>query len=84
MIDVETRVTPIFDGGYQRGQLIYTEKEFQDIFTLGLKMKSLRKKWERKRKDVRKVMVKCKRDLDNIIKEENKEITALIEGLDIN
>ena len=47
-------------------------------------MKSLKKKWQRKRKDVRKVMVKCERDLDNIIKEENREITALIEGIPLN
>ncbi len=81
---VETRVTPIYGGGYERGQHKYTEKEFQDIFNLGLEVKSLKKKWQSKRNDVRKVMVKCERDLDNFTKEENREITALIEGIPLN
>lgn len=83
-IDIETRVIPVFGGGYKRGQDIYTEKEFQDIFILGLEMKSLKKKWDRKRNDIRKVMVKCERDLDNFTKEENREITALIKGIPLN
>jgi hypothetical protein len=68
-------------GHFEWGEHIYTEKEFQDIFILGLEVKSLKKKWQRKRNDVRKVMVKCERDLDNFTKEENREITALIEGI---
>jgi hypothetical protein len=47
-------------------------------------VKSLKKKWQSKRNDVRKVMVKCERDLDNFTKEENREITALIEGIPLN
>lgn len=47
-------------------------------------MKSLKKKWERKRNDVRKVMVKCEKDLENFTKEEKREITALIEGIPLN
>ncbi len=63
--DVEIRIRLIFDGGYEWGEHIYTEREFQDIFILGLEVKSLKKKWQRKRNDVRKVMIKCERDLDN-------------------
>ncbi len=44
----------------------------------------MKKKWQSKRNDVRKVMVKCERDLDNFTKEENREITALIEGIPLN
>lgn len=44
----------------------------------------MKKKWQKRRNDVRKVMVKCERDLDNFTKEENREITALIEGIPLN
>lgn len=40
------RIIPLRGGGYQRGPHIYTEEEFQDIFVLGLKTKSLKKKWQ--------------------------------------
>lgn len=77
-------VTPIPGYGYRRGPHTYTEKEFQAIFMLGVKAKGLMERRERRRNHARGIIEKCKKDLQELIKDEDKDINVLMDDEPLN
>ena len=81
MTGIRPGITPPPGPAHHGGSTIYLQWEFQDIFIFGLKIKSLKKKRQKRRNCVNKVFEKCYQDLDNIVKEENMKVTALLDGI---
>lgn len=69
-------VEAVEGGGYKRGREMYTDQEFNDIFTLGVEMWKLKGKWETRRSNIRRCIARLQADLDGYADMENRELVV--------
>ena len=72
-------IIPIPGYGFTRGDVSYTEEDFQEIFSYGIKTLAIRKKRRERRADARRILDKFKEDIKKEMEGDDLDINVLMQ-----